>query len=226
MRNNYFKKIVLFAALPVVMVTASCNSSQQLMHPELTLQSGKAESPAFMDDIILDANAKNISLKIPEIRIGKNKAEAGNGFMNTLQSKYAALLGVLPQAINNFSLYGFIEDWYGVRYRLGGSDKNGIDCSAFVQRLYENVFCINLVRTAFQQFKNCKMVWNTDSLEEGDLVFFHTRGRKRITHVGIYLANNYFVHASSSQGVIISSLTDRYWSRFYAGAGKIKPEAM
>jgi lipoprotein Spr len=63
-------------------------------------------------------------------------------------------------------------------------------------------------------------VWNADSLKEGDLVFFKTRGRS-ISHVGIYLMNNFFVHASSSQGVIISSLNDEYWSRKYAGAGKV-----
>lgn len=161
------------------------------------------------------------------LRESLNYASAGKGSVlanasNMLQQKYAGLLGVVPDAIGNFPLYSFIEEWYGVRYRLGGNDKHGIDCSAFVQRLYENVFCTSLVRTAMEQFSACRMVFNTDSLKEGDLVFF--RRGSRISHVGIYLVNNFFVHASSSRGVMISSLGDDYWQRLYAGAGKI-PEA-
>ena len=71
-----------------------------------------------------------------------------------------------------------------------------------------------------EQFKSCKLVYDKDKLKEGDLVFFKIRS-KRISHVGIYLANNFFVHASASQGVMISNLTEGYWQRFFAGAGKI-----
>jgi lipoprotein Spr len=140
-----------------------------------------------------------------------------------LQAKYAGMLGVLPGAISNFALYHFIEDWYNVRYRLGGTDKSGIDCSAFAQKLYESVFCTNLFRSAVEQFRTCELIFSTDSLKEGDLVFFRTRGR-RISHVGIYLMNDHFVHASASHGVIISSLKEEYWNRNYAGAGKINKE--
>jgi hypothetical protein len=146
--------------------------------------------------------------------------------------KYASLLGTVPNALHNLSLYNFIDEWYGVRYRLGGNDKSGIDCSAFVQRLYENVFGVNLVRTACEQFNTCKMLWQKDTMKEGDLVFFysysysrarrHHKARiigKHIAHVGIYLANSYFVHASTSNGVIISSLRDDYWAAKFAGAG-------
>ena len=121
--------------------------------------------------------------------------------------------------LTNFSLYHFIEDWYGVKYRFGGNDKEGIDCSAFAQRLYEQVFCLDLYRSAREQFKDCELITASDSLSEGDLVFFK-RG-KRISHVGVYLHNNYFVHASTSQGVVISNLNDTYWSRYYVGAGRV-----
>jgi len=148
-------------------------------------------------------------------------AKAQTGAMGTIVSKYASILGVLPNMLSNSSLYKFIDDWYGVRYRYGGTDKSGIDCSAFVQRLYETVFSTSLLRTAFDQFQNVSLMRNADNLREGDLVFFHVHSRKRITHVGIYLANNFFVHASLSQGVMISSLTEGYWQRFFAGAGRI-----
>ncbi|OJW80970.1 MAG: hypothetical protein BGO69_19790 [Bacteroidetes bacterium 46-16] len=139
---------------------------------------------------------------------------------NTLQKKYASMLGVLPNMLHNFSLYQFIDEWYGVRYRYGGTDKSGIDCSAFVQRLYEQVFGTDVVRTAFEQFQSVDLMKNINNLREGDLVFFRIH-RKRISHVGIYLVNNFFVHASLSQGVMISNLNEDYWQRFFAGAGRV-----
>lgn len=77
-----------------------------------------------------------------------------------------------------------------------------------------------MLRTAIEQFANTDFVRKSTNLKEGDLVFFHIRSR-HITHVGIYLANNFFIHASRSQGVTISNLNDSYWHKYYAGAGKV-----
>ncbi len=137
-----------------------------------------------------------------------------------LRAKYAALLDVAPQLINNLSLYRFIDEWYGVRYLLGGDSKDGIDCSAFVQKLYEHVFGVNLVRTALEQAESTRLISDREHCQAGDLVFFKT-GRGRISHVGLYLINNFFVHASSSQGVVITSLNDAYWSKHFACAGRV-----
>jgi lipoprotein Spr len=139
---------------------------------------------------------------------------------NTLSEKYAGLLGVLTRQITNYGLYSFIDEWYGVNYRIGGNTKAGIDCSAFVQRLYSEVFGVDLFRTAMEQFNNCVRVRNINEAEEGDLVFFHIHGR-RISHVGIYLMNDFFVHASRSQGIVISNLNDEYWHKYYACAGRL-----
>lgn len=142
------------------------------------------------------------------------------GSISDLQQKYAYMLGVFPEALQNLCLYQFIEEWYGVRYHFGGCDKNGIDCSAFVQKVYEHVFGTNLLRTAIEQFASSDFIKKATSLHEGDLVFFKIHSH-RITHVGIYLANNFFIHASRSQGVTISNLNDSYWRKYYAGAGKL-----
>ena len=135
-----------------------------------------------------------------------------------LQNRYASELKVVPQDITAFVLYTFLDEWMGVRYRYGGDSHNGIDCSAFVRRLYDKVYSTDLVRTARDQFSSCILEKNKDSLSEGDLVFFKIRS-KRISHVGVYLKNNYFVHASSSQGVMISNLNDAYWTRYFVGGG-------
>lgn len=137
-----------------------------------------------------------------------------------LRNKYSEIIGVRAKDIDNYPLYYFIDRWYGTNYRLGGSDESGIDCSGFAQKLYGEVYGVDLLRTAMEQFKNCKRIKKSDDAEEGDLVFFKQHS-KRITHVGIYLANDFFVHASTSQGVIISNLKEEYWHKHYAGMGRI-----
>jgi cell wall-associated NlpC family hydrolase len=136
-----------------------------------------------------------------------------------LQQKYARMLGVAPKALSNITLYKFIENWFGTAYRFGGTDQSGIDCSSFAKRLYGEVYGIDLVRTAMDQFASCEQV-NAKRATEGDLVFFSIDS-KGITHVGIYLINNFFVHASTSGGVAINSLNEDYWHKYYAGMGRV-----
>ncbi len=194
---------------------ASCSSSEELMRSRTTKTASR--KPQFINDISLSGGNTSIHTNTGTVKKGFSSE---NTFSTMLQTKYGNVLSVIPQSITNLSLYSFIDNWYGVRYRMGGNDMNGIDCSAFVQRLYQDVFCVNLVRTAFEQFNACRMIWNIADAAEGDLVFFRTHG-KRISHVGIYLANSFFVHASSSGGVMISSLKETYWAHRYAGAGQI-----
>lgn len=118
-------------------------------------------------------------------------------------------------------LLDFIEDWYGVPYRFGGTTRNGIDCSAFVQELYGNVYQMSVRRTSREQFATSEYVKNHKELEEGDLVFFKIRTRD-ISHVGVYLGDGKFVHASQSRGVVISDLDHVYWKKYYVGGGKIR----
>lgn len=134
--------------------------------------------------------------------------------------KYADMVGVTTKSAQSQPLYSFIQKWYGTHYRLGGDNESGIDCSGFSRKLYGDVYGIDLTRTAQDQFKNCKRKKKSDEPEEGDLVFFRQRG-KRITHVGVYLANNYFVHSSTSQGVVISNLKEDYWKKHFVGIGKV-----
>lgn len=142
---------------------------------------------------------------------------------DAVRDKYAGMMGVTGREVANAQLYKFIDSWYGVDYRLGGCDMNGIDCSGFVQKLYLEVFGIDLLRTSYEMFANCEHMKKADDAVEGDLVFFKTHGR-RISHVGVYLTNNYFVHASTTQGIMISSLNEEYWHRRFAGIGK-KPRS-
>jgi lipoprotein Spr len=141
-----------------------------------------------------------------------------------LQIKYGILLDVVAEKLTNPSLLQVMDTWWGTRYCLGGSTDNCIDCSAFVQVLYRDVYQIPLPRTAHEQYAASELI-EKDELKEGDLVFFHTRGRKNaITHVGIYLQNNKFLHASTSNGVSISDLDESYWKPRFRGGGRLKSQ--
>lgn len=105
-------------------------------------------------------------------------------------------------------LYSFFLDYKGVPYKLGGVDKSGIDCSAFVQRAFSEVFMVSIPRTTQTQMKYGLNV-EYSSRNTGDLVFFKTG--ENTYHVGIYYENDNFIHASTSKGVMISNLNEFYW---------------
>ena len=128
------------------------------------------------------------------------------------------IMGVALSATSNMKLFHFVYDWIGTPYRFGGSSKHGIDCSAFTKELYSQVFNMDIERNSRDIFSMVSPV-KRDDLKEGDLVFFKIHSR-RISHVGIYLGNNKFAHASS-RGVAINSLDDSYYSRYFYRGGRM-----
>jgi hypothetical protein len=136
-----------------------------------------------------------------------------------LQIKYSLVLDATIEKLTNINLLKTIDYWWGTKYCLGGNTENCIDCSSFTQTVLRDVFKVSLPRTAQQQFDNSERIEMSD-LKEGDLVFFHTSGRE-ISHVGVYLLNNKFVHAATSGGVMVSDLNDNYWRPRYKGAGRV-----
>lgn len=140
--------------------------------------------------------------------------------LSPLQYKYAMMMDVDVESLKNVSLLDFIDNWFGTRYRLGGDTKRGIDCSALTSSLLLAVYGFSVPRTAREQYETTEHI-DKDELKEGDLVFFNTRGG--VSHVGVYLDNNYFFQASS-HGVTISSLDDHYYTkRFICGGRVIDP---
>lgn len=106
-------------------------------------------------------------------------------------------------------------------YKYGGNSQDGIDCSAFTQNVFSNSLDINLNRSAREQFTQGFPVRSKENLIFGDLVFFNTRRAVRPGHVGIYIGDNLFAHASSKKGVIVSSLTSIYFSKRFMGGRRI-----
>ena len=150
--------------------------------------------------------------------VSKNEESAAIECFSSLQFKYAQLLDMEVEAVTNLILFKEIEKWQGTRYRYGGANEKGIDCSAYTATLVHSVFGLVLPRTARDQYANCIKL-DKEQLLQGDLVFFNTRGG--ISHVGLYLSNGYFTHASTSIGVTISNLSDTYWSKKFVSGGRL-----
>lgn len=111
--------------------------------------------------------------------------------------------------------------YLNIPYKYGGNDRNGLDCSAFTQNVFENSLNFKLPCTAREQFYSTTNIKNNDTLKFGDLVFFNTTKRSYPGHVGIFIGNNLFAHASFSKGVTISSLKNSYFKRRYIGAVRV-----
>lgn len=121
--------------------------------------------------------------------------------------------------LKNKQLYRYINDWSGVKYRLGGLDKRGIDCSGFTYLVQKDIYGKQLPRRSVDQASVIKEK-NLNQLKEGDLIFFSFGGRE-IDHVGIYLNGDSFVHASPSRGIIVEDLSLPAFQRAIVKAGPI-----
>ena len=117
-----------------------------------------------------------------------------------------------------------IIKYLNVPYQYGGNSKSGIDCSAFTQNVYKNTLSVNLSRSAREQYKQGEVISDVDDLQFGDLVFFDTRSGVSPGHVGIYIGDELFAHASTKKGVTISSLNHSYYKDRFMGSRRIKPE--
>jgi lipoprotein Spr len=147
--------------------------------------------------------------------VTEDKTEEQDGLAKTYLSQ---IMGVALSATSNMKLFHFVYDWIGTPYHFGGSSRKGIDCSAFTKELYSEVFNLDIKRSSRDIFSMVNPV-SKDELKEGDLVFFKIHSR-RISHVGIYLGNGRFAHASS-KGVAIGSLDDNYYSRYFYKGGRM-----
>lgn len=180
---------------------------------------GNMKDPQFIEGITMEGGSSNVKLTQNKQVYRNQKIGSIPAEIESADQKSNSLVKIREGKKNNISLYSFIEEWYGTPYRFGGTSKSGIDCSAFVRQLYDDVYNLGLLRTSIEQFATSLFI-NKEELKEGDLVFFKIHS-KRISHVGVYLSEGKFVHASVSQGVVISDLADKYWTRYYAGAGRI-----
>ncbi len=211
------KNLLLTAAF---IVTLSASSTPSLAQPSLKFVDGIEFNPDMNDyaSILLMPLIGN-STSIKKIAtLSSSSLKLATEACKKMQFKYAQLMDTEIEGVSNFTLFKFIDEWWSTKYRFGGTSKKGIDCSGLTGMLLGTVYAVALPRTAREQYaKSVKILRN--QLAQGDLVFFNTRGG--VSHVGVYLNNNYFVHASVGKGVTISSLNDPYYNSKYIGAGRM-----
>ena len=207
---------------------ASCQALKPLQSPAKSSVPDKSSSP-FIENIEINpggssqTNGQNDE-KMPALEDDYRPAMNFNTGLTVDQAtlaqfRYSILLNTEVEYLSNKELYRLINDWWGTHYRIGGMTPRGIDCSAFVQNIMAGAYQTAMPRTAKEQKDMCAPV-EKSALKEGDLVFFNTRGG--VSHVGIYLHNNKFVHAATSGGVMISDLSEPYWDKRFLGSGRPK----
>ena len=225
MRN----KVYIIGVLGLLMLSG-CKSLGKLTSKDQSsatkVQGSSSSMPrGFLDNIaVLPGEVKLGGVKVtaPPVAETEPKKNVGIAYDAALSfpNKYANLLGVAPTELNNTLLLSQMEKWFGTQYCFGGSTDSCIDCSSFTQVILHDVYNVKIPRNAQQQFDASTKI-ETENLKEGDLVFFNTVSASMIiTHVGVYVCNNKFVHASTSKGVTISDLSEKYFAKAFRGAGR------
>ena len=176
-------------------------------------RSGGARPPARTEPSTVSKDS--VKTRDQDVETSSEEAENVISGKRRFKTEKNAAISNLDQA----RMIREISKMMGVSYKLGGSDENGIDCSAYTMLVYKNSIGKLLPRSSAEQFKTGIPVESQD-LKFGDLVFFDTTGEPA-SHVGIYLGDNLFAHASVSLGVTISSLESTYYKNRYNGARRI-----
>jgi cell wall-associated NlpC family hydrolase len=131
--------------------------------------------------------------------------------------KYSTIIG---ESVSNAKLYKSIDLYMYTPYKYGGKDLSGIDCSGLVAVIYRDALGQHIEGSSNSIYQKSSSV-KSGQLYEGDLVFFKIKSTK-VSHIGIYLTNRKFVHATTSKGVIISSLDENYYKTYFIGGGRVE----
>lgn len=191
------KKILLFN---IILLILSCSSSNTNINKTNKSKISSKNSNQT------NKNTQNKSESvIVEERMKSLLAEQDRIFISGTKSE-------IDRVFKELALLEIFKEWEGTKYILGGDSKDGIDCSAFVRLIYKNVFNKDIPRVSTDQANFGRKVLMKE-LQVGDILFF--RPENRTNHTAVYLGNSLFLNASTSRGVIISSLESTYWRQYF-----------
>ena len=201
---------LLSVALLVLFIIAGCSSSSEL---------SKNESKKFKKKGV---DEYNNSTELVATNTLKEKSSINKGSLESISSSIAGFMDSpeFSSSVDKDEVMYKVIEYLNTPYRYGGNSKRGIDCSAFVQTVMYQALGVSIPRTSYDQ-SNVGEDVSLEDLKFGDLVFFNTRGRGRVSHVGIYLSDGYFVHSGSRTGVAIASLNSDYYSRTFLKAKRV-----
>ena len=197
--------LYLAAAILLSLPVVSCRSSSHNTHTYRPYHERRNRGTEPNDEI-----APNTDIQKP--------VPGGYGLVD---EKWAALDIKLGRKENK-KLYKELKSWLGTPYAHAKQEKGvGTDCSGMVMMVYQEVYGIKLNRNSAKMLEiNCRII-DLEDLKEGDLVFFCTSSEGRVSHVGIYLKENKFVHASSSRGVVVDDLRQNYYATHFHSAARV-----
>ncbi|MEO8209462.1 MAG: NlpC/P60 family protein [bacterium] len=201
--NLFSLSILIFS----VMVLVGCSGSSDISQDE----EGKK-----------DVNGYQNSNEVASTSTLENKTSINKDNLEAISSSLAGFISSSDFARNieqDEVMFKFIE-YMNTPYLWGGTSKRGIDCSAFIQTMFYQAMGIELPRTSIEQSGVGEPVERAD-LKFGDLIFFDTMRKGRVTHVGMYLGNGYFAHSGSRTGVAVASLDDEFYSRVFLKARRV-----
>ena len=137
--------------------------------------------------------------------------------VSAIDQQYGTHLG--PSGFTAQQFEKKVKEYLDIPYQRGGVSRQGMDCSGFSKTIYSQLFGIDLPHTSVGQFRmgDLKKI-EARQMKPGDLIFFANKKKKKINHVGVYLSDHKFIHASSSQGVMVSSLDESYWKKRFVGS--------
>ncbi len=171
------------------------------------------------EHIVQDEDEFRFASKIREETAKEDDKKVDVTSLQKKLSQKSAYINITPQGLNRDELLLDVVSFLGVPYQYGGNSREGVDCSGLTCNIYSSAVKQQLPRSTKEQYQMGTPVDKID-LQFGDLVFFNTTGRKP-SHVGIYIEDDLFVHASVISGVTISSLESTYYKNRFLGARRV-----
>ena len=207
---------------------SACSSSSTIRYGQQTTDEKETKDPSVRftsadDSMIIDLN---LDLKDPNELPAEDPDIDVSSLLASNKNNYTFDVPGFDYSTIREKMLMEIIKYIGTPYKYGGNTKNGIDCSAFTQTVYKDVFNIKLERAARLQYKQGEVIEKGDELKYGDLVFFNTRKRVKPGHVGIYIGDRLFAHASTKKGVTITSIDYDYYSRTFMGARRFETNGL
>ena len=208
MSINCKQILYLAAAILLSLPVVSCSSTKSNTHTYRPYHERRNRGGSAHDD---NSTATTTDKKRPI-------AQEAHGLVNDEWARLDIKLG----RHDNKKLYKELKRWLGTPYAYAEHTcGEGTDCSGMVMEVFLTVYGIKVHRNSAKMLEeNCRVI-DLDDLKEGDLVFFCTNGDERVSHVGIYLKDNKFVHASSSRGVAVDDLRQNYYATHFHAAARV-----
>jgi cell wall-associated NlpC family hydrolase len=207
-------KYLLYTVLIFVLTSGLTSCRGLLEHIREAQQQGREQNESSYRVVFQDDDVSPKPIDKP-----RRKKEDANITVGSDYAVYQTKWNIPLEGTEDLLLLAEVDSWLGTPYKYGGTTHQGTDCSGMVMSIYKKLYHIDTERSAYDLWKTATLV-KKNQLKSGDLVFFKIN-RKQISHVGIYISNGYFVHASSSRGVIIDHLDTAYYADRFASGGRI-----